>query len=590
MASPFRLGCVMPVVAVLLAGTLMCRGGAGRGTCPAGARFCDGDLLRECLSDGVSSRVIVDCAPEASCQDGRCVPFQITADLGEFPSDVGSRDTPVDPQDPGTADPAHEPTTGNEPMPDLPADDASGPEDPASAPKDSPGEDGPPDAWWDKGSPPDLDADPRPDVTEATQDLAGDDSGEVREVSWVGCNNGLLDPGEECDGPHLGETTCESLGYGPGTLSCRSDCTLDTLLCGPDSHRLTYDAVPNAWFRDDFVDVAWHPEGRYAVLLNRLGAVVRFDPDAEPMQALASIGSTGAVTPTRVAFHPTGDAFVVGHDPAGVGHVFRVADGSQSLVELEDARQPARFVSIRFDESAQNAIIVGQSGSYNVNYLCLFDPITGTTTNFKGYNASAGVSDVVWVPAGLLPAGPAALLVHGWNGVDAKLWYLVSHEVVPTPGSLGGFGNMGRAAWRPGGGYGLVSGTSSNVLYVFDGTWSKAYLTETGSGILDVAFRPDGRRALVLGQPYGFPVTYHLVEHRPKGAAFSASDFVAQHIANWGTAPFFANSSTHLLAAAFRPGVRCDEGLIVGQDPSPSWDPSFGVVVRFRDTDQMDCP
>ncbi len=560
-----------------------CGKGTGRGNCPEGARFCEGNVVRECLADGMSSRVVVDCSPDASCQNGTCIPKKVGGDQG---ADDGWVEPA--PDDGGGLTPEHQEDL---PPPDVHLDDAS--EEPTEA-ADIAIED--PDA---KGPADETASDAVSDESGQTvldpgvaPDLDGGAPSDARDLADtpLGCGNGRLDPGEECDGDDFGGQTCFSLGYGPGGLACRSDCTFDTLLCGPDSHRLAYEAVPNAWFKDDFVDVAWHPEGHYALLVSASRVVVRYDPDAQALQALTLVGSTGQVTPTRVAFAASGDAFVVGYDAGGFGHVLRVPDGADSLMDLPEAGQPARFISIRFHGSGEYAMIAGQSGTYSVNYLCLFDPATGQTANFKGYNASAGVTDLDWVPEGVLPAGEAVLLVHGWNGVDAKLWYQVSNEVVPTPGSLSGYGNMGRLSWRPGGLYGLVAGTSSNVLYVFSGTWDKAYLSGSGSGILDVAFRPDGRRALVLGQPFGSPVVYHILEHRPTGPAFSSSDFIPQHIANWGASPFFANSNTRLLAAAFRPKVRCDEGLIVGQDPSPSWNPSFGVVVRFRDTDARDCP
>lgn len=46
------------------------------------------------------------------------------------------------------------------------------------------------------------------------------------------CGNGEVDTEEECDGDFLGEETCESLGHGPGMLSCDPvTCTYDTSMC-----------------------------------------------------------------------------------------------------------------------------------------------------------------------------------------------------------------------------------------------------------------------------------------------------------------------------------------------------------------------
>ncbi|PKN44463.1 MAG: hypothetical protein CVU59_11580, partial [Deltaproteobacteria bacterium HGW-Deltaproteobacteria-17] len=45
------------------------------------------------------------------------------------------------------------------------------------------------------------------------------------------CPNGVLEPGETCDGTDLGGRTCEDLSYTGGTLTCRTDCTLDTAEC-----------------------------------------------------------------------------------------------------------------------------------------------------------------------------------------------------------------------------------------------------------------------------------------------------------------------------------------------------------------------
>lgn len=39
------------------------------------------------------------------------------------------------------------------------------------------------------------------------------------------CGDGVIDPGEDCDGTALGEATCESLGYPGGTLACSNTCS-----------------------------------------------------------------------------------------------------------------------------------------------------------------------------------------------------------------------------------------------------------------------------------------------------------------------------------------------------------------------------
>ena len=45
------------------------------------------------------------------------------------------------------------------------------------------------------------------------------------------CGNGAVEPGEQCDGSNLNGTTCQSLGFAGGTLSCRSNCIFNTSGC-----------------------------------------------------------------------------------------------------------------------------------------------------------------------------------------------------------------------------------------------------------------------------------------------------------------------------------------------------------------------
>ena len=45
------------------------------------------------------------------------------------------------------------------------------------------------------------------------------------------CGNGVIDSGEQCDGMRLNGRTCASLGFGSGALFCGSDCRFDDSLC-----------------------------------------------------------------------------------------------------------------------------------------------------------------------------------------------------------------------------------------------------------------------------------------------------------------------------------------------------------------------
>src|SRR5689334_10441335 len=44
------------------------------------------------------------------------------------------------------------------------------------------------------------------------------------------CGDGVVDPGEDCDGD-VGDETCASQGFTAGTLACSDSCTLDVTAC-----------------------------------------------------------------------------------------------------------------------------------------------------------------------------------------------------------------------------------------------------------------------------------------------------------------------------------------------------------------------
>ena len=45
------------------------------------------------------------------------------------------------------------------------------------------------------------------------------------------CGNGVIDQGEECDGANLAGQTCLTRGFSSGTLTCNSNCTINTSQC-----------------------------------------------------------------------------------------------------------------------------------------------------------------------------------------------------------------------------------------------------------------------------------------------------------------------------------------------------------------------
>jgi hypothetical protein len=50
-------------------------------------------------------------------------------------------------------------------------------------------------------------------------------------VGTLGCGNGVIDPGEQCDQSDLNGATCVTQGYAAGTLRCGANCVLDAIGC-----------------------------------------------------------------------------------------------------------------------------------------------------------------------------------------------------------------------------------------------------------------------------------------------------------------------------------------------------------------------
>lgn len=398
------------------------------------------------------------------------------------------------------------------------------------------------------------------------------------------------------------DTVVDTFDAGPDTTV---DTTPDTPeVVGPEPEAppgiLGYTKVGNVAVTDDLIRVAWHPTGEFAFVLGRTGDVALYRPG----QNLAKVGKVGS-SPADMVVVPTeaGVELVILDTTLGLLRT-RLTESGDALAAPVATSFPqgvARAIAAAPTASAhagKYAIATqqgsGPSANY-ISYLYLWHPDTGLSP-VKGFNADAGVIDLMWGDPTIYANEPWILTTHGQNGADSRSWIISTNEVVSNTWSPG-FGNAGFAAWRPDatrssglGTYGMVSGWSSNKLYVYDGAWRMAELpVPTGAAPQGIAWKSDGTRALIVGRVIGNPAYATVIEHRPTSTAWSAS-FVNQSIAGFTSPPWSGNSSgQYLIDVAWRPNTTCDEGLIVGADSGSSFSPTFGFAIHFVDLDDPAC-
>lgn len=372
------------------------------------------------------------------------------------------------------------------------------------------------------------------------------------------------------------------------------DTAPDTVDVGPIPEaapgRLAYERVDNIAIVDDLTRVAWAPDGSYAVIAGTGGKLALYVPG----QRLASLGTIGTQITDLIAM---GDIGVACPD----GCEFGVIEAAKGLVRVRvdvEAKALSTIATVAFNPGSGRAIArepgsarygIAAHGTNSIAYLYTWSEADGLSA-VKGFNAGAGVSDLMWGAPAVYAGSPNLVTTHGLNGADSKTWVLDSDLVVAN-GWSPGYGNAGQAAWRPGGGYGVVCGWSSNKLYVFDGAWTMATLpVPTGASPNGVAWKHDGTRALVVGRVIATPPYAVVIEQRSGDDLGWRANFVDQSIPDFASPPWNGNnSSMHLLDVAWRPGTTCDEGLIVGTDSGSAFSPTFGLAIRFYDQDDPAC-
>ena len=403
------------------------------------------------------------------------------------------------------------------------------------------------------------------------------------------CGDGLLASTEACEPSLPISGSCNDFGYSGGSLSCLQDCSLSTLSCA-GGHMLVYEKISNIYLVGDIAHVAWHGSGEWALLVGADGSLARYDATSGAILTLSSLEGT----PRDVGESIDGLTILIAGKSNDDPKVWRISEDNTGAVvvatlDLSFAGEEATCVVA--DPSGTEWAICTRAqnagGYINRVYRITIDESLVDTT---AYPSGSGISDVMWTTTAY-PGSNALITSEGFNGAGSQSWVLASNLIVSN-GWSPGFGNAGRAEWRPNGTYGIVVGTSTNSVYVFDSDWKSTKMPSPNNGASGnaIAWRKDGSRALVVSRPTGLPLQGSVFDHRPGGNVdYDATTWTNVSIPAFGDAPYNGSFNTHLLDVAWRPNSLCDEGLIVGADNGSSFSPEFGLIVRFYDEDDPDC-
>jgi len=152
----------------------------------------------------------------------------------------------------------------------------------------------------------------------------------------VGCGNGFLEPGEQCDAANLNGATCVTQGFAYGTLQCAASCTFDTSGC----LAVRFTDNGDGTISDALTGRMWEKKGHYdGVAVVCTDATACPDPhDADNLYTWSFDNPTG----------PPGKAFTVFLAQLNVGGGFAghtdwrlpTREELEALVDYTDATSP----------------------------------------------------------------------------------------------------------------------------------------------------------------------------------------------------------------------------------------------------------
>lgn len=595
------------------------------GGCVPEARRCQDRAVQVCRTDDTWETVVVCPSATSACDKGSCVPLGFgdatTTDLGPtetfLPTDTDSPDIP--PLSDAEQSLETEPGIEINPEPDPP----DAPDPPAQGDAEGSDAEGELEAQEINDTSPDLPG------AEEILELAPEAVDEAPEVEETGeaplelvdepttpaCGDGHVDPGEDCEPGLAVPTTCSAQGYAGGAIACRDDCQLNTSGCDAFG-AFSYHKVTNITIVDDLTDVAWSTDGSAAWIITQAGQLVRFDPLSE---ALEEVALPSGFVPRRLVFWGAdGRGYVGGHLKGGspgnpgdelAGRIFRfdpedLAELSEAATLFEDVSvfqlTGYEWIALSFAPGGKQLIAgarrPGTSGS--MLRMATFGgggaagtfeaPTTALSHGLAGW---PNLNDVVWGNADTYGTSFVTTSA-GVNGANSDDW-LPESDLLIDNGWKNSFGNPGRGAWMPGGGFAAFAATSTTrKIYVYEGgLWYSHSFSASNFNASSVVFNASGTRMLVIGRAGGGTnLVGSVVELRPGGGGPSSGAWVDQSIPDFDTAPWLATTNTYLHHAAFRPQADCTEGLIVASDNGYSYAPTLGLLIRFHDSADPNCP
>jgi hypothetical protein len=362
---------------------------------------------------------------------------------------------------------------------------------------------------------------------------------------------------------------------------------------GPGSYLYTRTPVGGM---HEAVVVAFHPDGSYALVLERDTNVRVYDWAARTAVAFDVRVGGRALTLTDVSFDPAGgSAQIVGYETvsgANTGVMIRFDDATWRSAHAATAftrsaltRAGERFTGIERPAAGEGPVGDGRpvvlSASGTSPYIARLRDLDVSADAFGSFlqarPTSAGCDDLAFADNELGTWG--IVLACGVNGSDNPYYTEIGGVGEWRPGPAGVLGNNSRAASHGSGDYALVVSWSGRDLDRFQaGSWHPAATTPgwAAIGVWDVSFSPDGARALIVGRASGSPLVGTVLEYRHD--LYTTGAITNVSIPGFASAPYIADSNYNLNDSAFRPG--CDGGLVVGGETSFST--ALGMIVEFQ--------